>query len=287
MAITKAFILGAGLGTRLRPLTNVLPKPLVPVWNEPLVYHALRHCKNAGIREFAINTHHIPEAWENTFPKRKFEDSPIELFYEPILLETGGGIKNISSFIGSDSILVFNGDIITDIDLDGLISAHEASGDVATLAVKSTGPNCNIAVENGRVIDLRNDLGIHPGNHQFTGIYCISSEILELIPENKKISIIPAFLELAKQNKIGSFNADKATWHDIGTIEAYREVHHNSPLRDATDSFIHPSAKVEDGASIERSIIWQNAYISASAILENCIVFSKNKITSNETDQLL
>ena len=66
--ITKAFILGAGLGTRLRPLTDVLPKPLVPIFHEPMANYALRHCQAAGIKEFAINTHHIPEAWSAGLP---------------------------------------------------------------------------------------------------------------------------------------------------------------------------------------------------------------------------
>jgi len=203
--IHKAFILGAGLGTRLKPLTDSLPKPLVPLYHEPMVNYALRHCQSAGITSFAINTHHIPEQWQTHYPDNTFNGAEIEFFFEQILLETGGGIKNIASYIGSDPLLIYNGDILTDLDIEALMQAHLESGNVATLALFPTGPNCNVAVENDKIVDMRNDRGIHPGTHQFTGIYCINPEILELIPANEKISIVPAFLKLAEQGKIGAF----------------------------------------------------------------------------------
>ena len=136
LMITKAFILGAGLGTRLRPLTDVLPKPLVPVFHEPMANFALRLCQAAGIKEFAINTHHIPEAWSAAYPDGSFHGSPLSFFHEPVLLETGGGIRNIGSFIGDDPILVYNGDILTDIDIGKLIAHHQTSGNIATLALR-------------------------------------------------------------------------------------------------------------------------------------------------------
>jgi len=287
MSISKAFILGAGLGTRLKPLTNVLPKPLVPVWNEPLVNHVLRHCQKAGISNFAINTHHIPDAWDKEFENRSFEGSTISLFHEPVLLETGGGIKNIASFIGQDPVLIFNGDIISDIDLKGLIKAHSESDNIATLAVKSNGPNKNVAIKDSQVIDIRNELGIHPGNSQFTGVYCIQPEILELIPANKKISIIPAFLELTKTEKLGSFNVDSASWHDIGTIDSYREIHSQAPDTSKDASFISAKAAIGENCSIENSIIWPNATVEAGSKLKNCIVCSSDPVSGMHEDAIL
>lgn len=287
MNITKAFILGAGLGTRLRPLTNFYPKPLMPVWDEPLVYHSLRHCQQAKITEFAINTHHLAEKWQAFFPENTFEGAKLNFFHEANLLETGGGIKNIASFIGEDPILVFNGDIITDIDLEGLMKAHLNSGNVATLAVKSTGPQRNIAVEGERVIDIRNALNKHKGDHQFTGIYCISPSILELIPENEKISIIPAFVELIQYDKIGVFNVDCASWHDIGSIESYKKVHQNAKLADRNCNWIHPKAQVAESAQLQNCILWEKAIIAADAQLKNCIVTGEKVIEGSHEDAIL
>jgi len=284
--ITKAFILGAGLGTRLRPLTNHLPKPLVPMWGKPLVHHVLSHCQAHNIKSFAINTHHLPDTWEEVFPDLSFNGSDISLFYEETLLETGGGIKNISDWIDDEDILVFNGDIITDIDLTSLIDAHNASGNIATLAVKSSGPNCNIAVDhsqpdnskNNQIIDIRNALNVHSGNAQFTGIYCISSKILAHIPADKVISIVPAFIELAKQKNIGAHYVDEASWIDIGTIENYREANlaqRTEPLTESniTNTHISEGASIGKDCKLNQCIVWPKVNIPDATVLSDKIIF--------------
>lgn len=280
--VSKAFILGAGLGTRLRPLTNSLPKPLVPFGHEPLVYNALRHCQKAGIQSFAINTHHCPEAWEKTFPNNQFEGSPLHFFHEPELLETGGGIKNIATYIGDEPTLIYNGDILTDLDLAALCKSHCSSNNLATLALYSKGPNCNVAVNNGQVIDIRHTLGIHPGTHQFTGIYIIEAEVLDLIPTGQKISIIPALVELTKLGRLGTFIADGATWQDLGTRDEYLSAHRRlrqSKLFKAQ----HPSAKVDPSADVdlETCFIGANCVIEKNVILRNTIVWPAAKVLKN------
>ena len=286
--IHKAFILGAGLGTRLKPLTDSLPKPLVPLYHEPMVNYAMRHCMSAGITDFAINTHHLPDAWGEYYPEGEFEGAGIEFFYEKVLLETGGGIKNIAPFIGDEDLLVYNGDILTDLDLSALMEAHVNSGDVATLALFPTGPNCNVAVDEGRIVDMRHARGVHPGNHQFTGIYCISTEILDLIPANEKISIVPAFLELIEQGKLGAFASESATWHDLGSRASYFDAHdllraQSNPID--VKAMIDPSAEIcvescviGEGATIgknvklKNTIIWPDASVADNAELTDCIV---------------
>ena len=286
----KAFILGAGLGTRLRPLTESLPKPLIPFHNEPLTHQVLRHCQAAGIDTFAINTHHLADCWEVAFPEKSFGASSIDFFHETELLETGGGIKNIANWIGSEPVLVYNGDILTDLDLAALIKTHENSENVATLALFSEGPNCNVAVDGDQVIDMRHSLGIHSGSHQFTGIYIIEPEILNLIPAGEKVSIVPAFLELIKQGKLGAHIADGASWQDLGTREEYLDAH-LSPCRETPLPAIHPKAQIspsadidpdscfigancvlESGAKLRNTIVWPGARVKANADLDGCIV---------------
>lgn len=270
--IHKAFILGAGLGTRLKPLTDSLPKPLVPLYHEPLVNYAMRHCIAAGITEFAINTHHLYEAWEEHYPDGEFSGASIKFFYEKVLLETGGGIKNISPFIGDEPLLIYNGDILTDLDISGLMEAHRRSGDVATLALFPAGPQRNVAVKDGRIIDMRHARGIHPGNHQFTGIYCISPEILDLIPPNEKISIVPAFLELIEQGKLGAYISETASWHDLGSRASYFEAHE---LLRSSCRAISEKAMIDPGAEIcvESCVIGDRASIGKNAKLKNTIIW--------------
>ena len=300
----KAFLLGAGLGTRLRPMTNTVPKPLVPVFHRPMATYALDHLLAAGISEVAINTHHLHEEWERTFPGRTYRGMNLHFFHEEILLETGGGIKNIASFIGDDPLIVYNGDILTNIAIDQLIDQHEASSSIATLAVRSNGPACHLAVQNGLVTDIRNKLGISEGSHQFTGIYCISPEILSLIPADEKISIIPAFLELAKKGKLAAFGADQGHWLDLGTRDAYLETHgigaeletghHLSPLHAEatidpsaaiTNSWVGPGCLVEAGAELTNCLLWPNTTVAAQAKLSNCIVHSPLPITGTHQDK--
>src|ERR1700680_735863 len=98
-SITQAFVLGAGLGTRLRPLTDDLPKPLIPIFQKPLITFALDHLIDVGVESFIINTHRLPEFFEPYFPENSYAGHSVTLVNEPVLLDTGGGIKNVQSFL--------------------------------------------------------------------------------------------------------------------------------------------------------------------------------------------
>src|SRR5207302_3088131 len=119
--ITQAFVLAAGLGKRLRPLTDELPKPLVPIFQKPLITFALDHFIDLGIESFIINTHRLPEAFDTEFAESRYRDRPIKLVNETVLLETGGGIKNIEAELGNEPFVTYSGDVLTDIPLQPLI----------------------------------------------------------------------------------------------------------------------------------------------------------------------
>jgi mannose-1-phosphate guanylyltransferase len=299
--IRKAFLPGAGLGTRLRPLTDLLPKPLVPLFHRPLIEWAMESCIAAGITDFSINTHHLPEKWPyagsedssliagNGLTPRKgsFQGYPVHLFHEPLLLETGGGVKNLAAWIGSDSVLVHNGDIYSSIPLDRLIAAHEASDCPVTLALRSTGLATHIALNEAgdRVTDIRAKLGISEGSHVFTGIYCFDPELLDLIPAGEKIAVIPAFLELARQGRLGAIVLDEGDWRDLGDKEAYLAAHRELALAPAIhpEAFIHPSAVVEastvgpgarigEGVGLCDSVVWPGAEVAGGQQFEGVIL---------------
>ena len=284
----KAFLLGAGLGTRLQPLTETLPKPLIPFANRPLITHALDHCLQAGITDFAINTHHLHETWDRFFPNGKYRDANLTFFHEPELLETGGGIKNITDWIKDDPVLVYNGDIITDFPIDRLMTGHMASNNTATLAVQNHGPDLRITVDGHRVTDVRGLIHQQQGTHQFTGIYVIDPEILELIPPNEKISIIPAFVELIKQGELGAYHVKgHPKWLDLGTRETYLEASLAIPPKvsrearisetaNIQNSWIAQNAIVESGSIIKDSILWPDTHVLQDAELTNCIVHSNS-----------
>ena len=293
--MTKAFILGAGLGNRLRPLTGRLPKPLVPLVHRPLASWAMAACERAGIRHFAINTHHLPEAWEGFGA-----GADVTLFHEPVLLETGGGLKNIAAWIGEDPLLIHNGDIFSTMSLDQLIAAHESSGLPVTLALRSEGIAKHIALDGTGtlVTDIRKNLGIADGTHVFSGIYCVNPCFLDRIPAGEKISVIPAFLELAKAGELGAIVLDEGVWLDLGDRDSYLQAHRELALAPA----IHEAASVEPGAQVERSIIapgamieagavvrdsvvWSGGRVKADAMLDRCIVFSETAVAGTHQDE--
>lgn len=299
----QAFILGAGLGNRLQPLTSRLPKPLVPLFHRPLAAWAMAACSRAGITRFAVNTHHLPQAWDSfntplSFPELTNID--LSFFHEPILLETGGGLKNISSWIGDEPLLIHNGDIFSTLPLDRLIAAHEASGLPVTLALRSHGEARHIALDptGKRVIDIRNSLNLAPGTHVFSGIYCIDPLFLKLIPSNQKVSIIPYFLELAKNALLGAITLDQGVWLDLGDRKSYFQAHQELSLSPAVhaeaevssaahleNTIIGPGAIVEAGAIVRNSIIWPGCRVTASAMLDHCIVYSESPAAGNHQNE--
>jgi NDP-sugar pyrophosphorylase family protein len=264
----KAFLLGAGLGTRLQPMTGTLPKPLIPFANRPLITHVLDHCLEAGITDFAINTHHLHETWHETFPDGRYRGASLTFFHEAELLETGGGIKNIASWIKGDPVLIYNGDIITDLPIDRLMTAHMASNNTATLAVQDHGPDLRLTVDGRSVTDVRGLIHQQKGTHQFTGIYVIDPEILDLIPPNEKVSIIPAFVGLIKRGELGAYHVKGAPkWLDLGTRESYLEASLAMPPE------VSPNARISPGAHVENSWIAQNAVVESGAVIKNCILW--------------
>jgi len=232
--IKTAFILGAGRGMRLRPLTEKRPKPLLPVGGRPLITFAMDHCLTVGIERFIINTHHCPAAYDEAFPERIWRGRPILFRHEPDLLDTAGGLKNIEDLLTEDeTILIYNGDILSDLPLGRLIEAHAAGGREATLALRSEGPLRNVALDaDGAVCDLRGLLG-NPGARRclFTGIYAVKRSFLGRLVRDRVASVVPVFTELIREapGSVGSVIIDDGGWQDIGDPEAYERVRTSGP----------------------------------------------------------
>jgi mannose-1-phosphate guanylyltransferase len=313
--MNKAFVLGAGLGTRLRPLTDQLPKPLIPVFHRPLITYAFEHLLSAGIREFIVNTHHLPGAYATAFPESSYKGAPISFRHEPVLLETAGGIANIADLIGDDSLIIYNGDILTDLALAPLIEEHTRGENIATLVLRSQGPGQHIALgEAGRITDIRNKLGTgNSGTHQFTGIYALRADFLQHLTPGKIESVIPIFLDLIQKGaRIGSVTTDEGQWWDLGDRESYFEAHHRmielrgvfpayaplfpQPIQAGASlpesatlaglNVIPADAEVAADAWLKDCILWPHAKIAAGARLERCIIRSDQTGRGEQTNSV-
>lgn len=227
--IKTAFILGAGLGTRLMPLTGDTPKPLLSVAGRPIITYAMEHLHGIGVRRFIINTHHRPEKYTEAFPEGNWRGIPIILRHEPVLLDTAGGIKNIEDLLADDErFIVYNGDIITSLPLPALIGRHFGLGTEVTLALRSHGPLQNVNIDSdGFICDMRNILR-RPGVQSclFAGIYIVERSFLRHLEAGKTESIVMPLIASIRNDprSIGGVVIDGGIWHDVGTPEEYNRL---------------------------------------------------------------
>ena len=300
-----AFVLGAGLGTRLRSLTARRPKPLIPVANQPLISHAFRHLAQHGTKRFVINTHWHAEAYAKTFPHSSWQGLPLSWSHEhPEVLETGGGLKHAGPLLpDSSSFWVYNGDILSDLPLQQAIQTHQRHRHLVTLVLRSNAEPRQVAFdpETSRITDIGHRISPNSSNgFLFTGISLIDPALLAYIPAHQKISVIPIYIDLIKKGlPVGGCVIDQGTWHDLGNRETYLQAHQLLSASDHSGPWIHPTASIAptaqvtgasaigehaaigDGCIIHDSIIWENARILPGSHLHRCIV-ADNVTTSGE-----
>lgn len=202
---------------------------MLPVNGRPIITHAMDHLRGVGVDRFIVNTHHHPEVYHTFFPDASWQGVPIVFRHEPVLLDTGGGLKNIEDLLdGDQTIICYNGDIITDLPLLPLIESHGRNGAEATLALRSQGPLLNVNIDqNGAICDLRHTLGV-PGIKSclFTGIYAVETSFLARLEAGRIESVILAFLRLIveRPGAIRGVVIDEGKWHDIGSAETYGAI---------------------------------------------------------------
>jgi NDP-sugar pyrophosphorylase family protein len=227
--LNTAFILGAGLGTRLRPLTDNVPKPLLEIGGRPIITYAMEHLRAIGVKRFIVNTHHCAEKYKEVFPEGNWQGIPITFRHETILLETAGGIKNIEDLIANeDRILVYNGDIITNLSIAPLVEKHFALRSTVTLALRSRGPLLNVNIDqDGFICDMRHTLKNHGVKScLFAGIYIVENEFLSRLEAGRIESIVPPLIKMIKDNprSVDGVVIDDGYWYDVGTIEEYNKL---------------------------------------------------------------
>src|SRR6516162_4006240 len=292
--VRKAFVLGAGLGTRLQPVTKVLPKPLLPVFGKPLVTFALDHLLEAGIEKIWINTHHLHEKFEALISDRRYH--AIELVFEPDLLESGGGIKNLESRMGSEAFIVYSGDILTDVAVERLLEAHLTQGNEVTLALRSTGLSSVVSWgrDTGQILGLSGDLKSDmDANYDFAGISVWNPSVFTRISENIKISFVPIIIDWLKAGgKIGGVLLEENHWFNVGTRAEYLRLHQFIANQGWSPRYIwssdtewpvrvEPSAKVSSNSRIEgASYVGNNCSIDSDVCIQDSILLPGSSLAS-------
>ena len=261
----KAVILAGGEGTRLRPLTLTLPKPVVPVVDRPFLRHQLDLLATIGVREIVFSVAYRPERIQAVFGDGSPFGVRIHYAVEETPLGTGGAVKNALPFL-DETTIVLNGDVLTDADLPAVVARHQATQASATLVLTPVpNPAAYGLVEtdrDGRVTRFLEK----PDPAQITtdtinaGIYVLETKVLELIPPGVNHSIERAFFPalLARGDRVTGF-VHRGYWIDIGTPEKYLQVHRDIlggafavalSGRHEGGGTIAPTAQVEPGARL-------------------------------------
>ncbi len=228
----KAMILAAGLGTRLRPLTDKRPKALVEIAGRTLLEITLSRLRASGIREVIINVHHFADMILEYLETNEYFGMRIEVSREEVLLDTGGGLKKAAYFFLDDSnrreepFILHNVDVISTIDLERMVRFHTENRALATLAVQHRETSRDLLFdEQLQLCDRRADRKTESVRSSpqvqalaFSGIHVISPRLFALMIEEGCFSIITSYLRLAAQGeKILAFPADEYYWRDLGT----------------------------------------------------------------------
>lgn len=255
----KAMVFAAGLGTRLRPLTNVVPKPLAPVGPWPLVRYAAETAKAAGITEIVMNVFHLPEALPAAIGDGAAWGMKITWSKEgPAILGTGGGIRNVRSFFGDEPFAVLNGDTLIDFDLRIAIEKHRASGAVATMVLKNDPRVAQFGAigydpAEGRVWDFVGRAPIPAGTPPlskalFTGVQVFSPRVFDFIAQEGEVGLgsetYPAILEAGERV---SCVLQDGYWSDLGTAERLFDANLDVLMREATFARLDPLRGFAEG----------------------------------------
>jgi mannose-1-phosphate guanylyltransferase len=292
----KAMILAAGLGTRLRPLTDVRPKPLVPIINQPIIEHTITYLKRYGYHRITVNTHHHASLMAEFLGGGSRPGLEIRLSHEPCILGTAGGVREVRGFWGDDTLLVINGDILTDVDLKEALAHHRASGATATLVLHSHPLYNQVLLDDaGMVRDISSDPG--PRRLAFTGIHFMEPSLLEWVPAEGFADIVECYRRMiAGGERVAGHLSTGHRWRDIGTIESYMAANREySPRRfllgpgclAAPSAMMSewvvmgPGCRVGDGASVARSVLWEGVTVGEGVSITDSVVTSGRIVKSD------
>lgn len=297
--VKKAMIMAAGAGTRLDPLTQIIPKPMVPVANKPIMELILRHLGKFGIKDVIANTHTLAETIHARFKHNNGLNINFNYVYEKELSGTAGGVKKCESFFESDeTFIVISGDALTDVNIDELVKNHKSTGAIATMALKEVPyeevQHFGVVVvdKNSRVVGFQEKPSIEEARSNLvnTGIYIFEADIFKYIPENTFYDFAKnVFPSLMANNELLCAFTIQNYWNDIGTLNQYRlssydvlnsKVLIDHPYRESEFGWLAGSCMISPDAILsgklfmgENSIIEKSVRTYGNSIIgNNCII---------------
>jgi NDP-sugar pyrophosphorylase family protein/aminoglycoside/choline kinase family phosphotransferase len=271
----RVFILAAGLGERLRPITSHIPKPLLPVLGRPMIERVLDRIVSFSLGEVGMNAHYKWEMMRDWLDRSPYAGR-VRLFREVDILGTGGGLKNAEPFLHGSHFIVHNADIGSDIDLAAICKEHASSGNTATLAVHDRKEFNNVWIDrDGQVRHVGRDApagGEHLRAVAFTGIAAYTPDFIDLLPTGRS-SVIDAWLAASRAGlRVRTIEVGGSSWRDAGTADEYFGYVFESLKNEGETVFFHPSARCESTDFGARTVMEQNTFAERGSALRNCVV---------------
>lgn len=239
-------ILAAGLGTRLRPLTYTMPKPLLRVAGQPLIVWNLLLLRRYGVRDVIINLHHLGHLIEKELGDGAALGMRLEYSHETVLLGTGGGLKQAEWFFQDEPVLVLNGDTLLELDLEALRRCHEQHGPLATMVVRD---DADVGRWGALEIDAQQRVlringrgrssGVAVRRRMFAGVHIIHPRLLCEVPAGEASSIIDAYVREIARGETVLAHEMTGYWSDVGTPQHYADAQ-----RDADAGVVNLGARL-------------------------------------------
>ena len=264
----KGFILAAGFGERLRPVTDLFPKPLVPVANLPSICYALSLLAGAGITSVIVNLHYRPDAIREYFRENRDFGLDVTFSYEPEILGTGGGVMKCRRMIGDDDFVLLNSDVIMNLDMAGLVRRHRECSSPGTVVLYGADDAASIGqagIRDGRVVDFKNFLGTGVASGLiYTGAAVLSPAVFSYLEEGFSSIVYTGYTGLITNERLDYFKHD-GLWLDIGTVASLRMA----SLRAVKAGVARRAAAV---FGLEAAAIAADAHIGGRAVVRDSVV---------------
>jgi len=307
----KALILAGGKGTRLRPLTVYTPKPIVPFLNQPFLLFQLNELRRAGIEDITLSLSYQPDKIEHILGDGSDYGVNLHFVTEPAPMGTGGAYKFAADDL-RDTTIVFNGDILTDVEIAKVIEFHKEKQAEATIVLTPVeNPSAYGLVEtepDGKVLKFREkpsaeELPFLTTNNINAGIYILEPSVLDIIPKGENTSfeykVFPDLL--ANEKPFYAYVMEKNYWRDIGTPESYLAAHHdflNGKIKNldvekdtnyeaATaaivdkNSIIGADCIIKPNARVINSILGAGVHVEEKAVIENSIIWAHTRVSNS------
>jgi NDP-sugar pyrophosphorylase family protein len=301
----KAMVLAAGLGLRMRPLTLLRAKPVLPVLNRPLLHWTMESLARAGVRDVIVNLHHLPETITDVLGTGRRWGLVIRYSDEPVILGTGGGPRAVRGWFGHEPLLIVNGDVLFDFDLRRLLAAHRTTGAVATLALRRNrvpyAYSPVVSERSGRILSIAGRPRRKRGKvAMFASVHVMDPALLDRLPEGASDSVRDLYIPLLADGAHLQGVRTRGAWYDFGRPALYRDAQlrllpgrgRDRVLVDAKArvaatarlrrSVVGGKARVAAFARVERSVLWDGAVVEAGATLSGAIVATGGVVRAGE-----